>query len=131
MGGPVVFQVAERLAGAWAERFTGVVRIRGTEPAIGRPLRLSQGGLVDPKDVSIVDIAVRGAQLQFVAETADPGAEGDRLSFIQMLWAAVYSPPKTALRRSVRLRHWRSDKKTFCPTCWISWGRDSANPQGI
>jgi CheY-like chemotaxis protein len=92
MGGPVVFKVAERLAGAWAERFTGQVRIRGTQTAVGRPLRLLAGGLVDPRDTSIVDIAVRGAELQFVPEPAEGIESGDRKTFIQMLWAAVYRP---------------------------------------
>ncbi len=91
-GGPVVFKVAERLAGAWAERFTGQVRIRGTEPAVGRPLRLLGGGLVDPRDASIVDIAVRGAELQFVPEPSEGIESGDRKTFIQMIWAAVHQP---------------------------------------
>ncbi|HCH64851.1 MAG TPA: hypothetical protein DFR83_18745, partial [Deltaproteobacteria bacterium] len=92
MGGPVVFQVAQRLAGAWAERFTGQVRVRGTDPAIGHPLRLAGGGLVDLRDTSIVDVAVRGAQLEFVSDGDGSGVEGDRQTFIQMLWAAVYEP---------------------------------------
>ncbi len=90
--GPVVFQVAERLAGAWLERFTGLVRVRSPHTAVGRPLALSNGGLVDTRDTSIVDIAVRGAQLQFVPDGTLGPDSGDRQRFIQVLWAAVYQP---------------------------------------
>ena len=92
VGGPVVFPVAERLAGAWLERFTGQVRVRASQTPVGRPIVLRDGGLVDSRDTSIMDIALRGSQLQFVPDDTLPTGPGDRVTFIQTLWAAVYQP---------------------------------------
>ena len=90
-GGPVVFPVAERLANVWAERFTGVLHIQAKLVAVGRPVQFKNGGLVDPRDVSIIEIALRGAELRFSAEPVSAGS-ADRASLFQALWAAVYSP---------------------------------------
>jgi len=90
-GGPVVFPVAERLANVWAERFTGVLHVQAQQAAIGRPVQFKNGGLVDPRDVSIIEVALRGAELRFAVEPV-PASEGDRASLFQALWAAVYSP---------------------------------------
>jgi len=92
MGGPVAYPVAERLAGAWMERFSGQVRIRAHAATLGRPLTLRNGGLVDVRDHSLVDIAIRGAELQFMADPLANGVDGDRAALIQILWTAVHSP---------------------------------------
>ncbi len=91
-GGQVVFSVAARLANLWLERATGLLRVTSEEVAIGRQVAFSDGGLVDRRDVSIVEIALAGATLAF-SPSLDKSAEaGDRMLLIQTLWAAAYAP---------------------------------------
>jgi CheY-like chemotaxis protein len=93
VGGPVVFPVAERIAGAWRERFTGSIQIRAEANTVSRPLQLLDGGLVDPRDTGLIETALQGAELQFAPGAAGlPGESGDRGRLIQTLWAAVYKP---------------------------------------
>lgn len=64
-GGAVSRDNAARLGALWANKDTGRLYITGASAAVSRPIRFESGGLVDSRELELVDMALREGRLRF------------------------------------------------------------------